>query len=210
VTRLPNNSKPFQLLGGHVALDFTNTLDERFDPAGPLELLTSYDRLLAFCREAGLMTAPDAQRLRQEIPESDARQTLERATELREALYALFTAAVHKTTPPAGALETLNQVLRQAERSRVITWDGSGFAWQVETDGTPAMAPLWQIAAAAADLLASADLGHVSECGSETCRWLFLDRSRNHSRRWCEMKTCGNRTKARRFQARLRGPRQRA
>jgi len=33
------------------------------------------------------------------------------------------------------------------------------------------------------------------------CRWLFLDTSKNHTRRWCDMKVCGNRIKARRFKA---------
>jgi predicted RNA-binding Zn ribbon-like protein len=42
----------------------------------------------------------------------------------------------------------------------------------------------------------------VKDCGDPSCRWLFLDTSKNHTRRWCDMKTCGNRMKARRFQAR--------
>jgi predicted RNA-binding Zn ribbon-like protein len=51
---------------------------------------------------------------------------------------------------------------------------------------------------AAADLATSAELSRIRECGSDTCFWLFLDRSKNGTRRWCDMKVCGNRAKARR------------
>jgi predicted RNA-binding Zn ribbon-like protein len=57
---------------------------------------------------------------------------------------------------------------------------------------------LWPIASSAADLLTSERLKKVRLCEAKTCTWLFLDESRNHSRRWCDMKVCGNREKARR------------
>jgi len=62
--------------------------------------------------------------------------------------------------------------------------------------------PLWMLAQAASDLLVSSDAELVKDCGDPTCRWLFLDVSKNHTRRWCDMKTCGNRMKARRHHAR--------
>jgi predicted RNA-binding Zn ribbon-like protein len=63
--------------------------------------------------------------------------------------------------------------------------------------------PLWMLAQAAGDLLVSTDAEHIKDCGDPTCRWLFLDLSKNHTRRWCDMKTCGNRMKARRHHARF-------
>jgi predicted RNA-binding Zn ribbon-like protein len=60
------------------------------------------------------------------------------------------------------------------------------------------------LAQAASELMASTALDRLRACGSETCRWLFLDTSKNHTRRWCDMKICGNRMKARRFSARRR------
>ncbi|WP_433983920.1 CGNR zinc finger domain-containing protein [Tunturiibacter empetritectus] len=62
--------------------------------------------------------------------------------------------------------------------------------------------PLWLIAQAAADLLLSQSTSQIRSCAAETCRWLFLDTSKNHTRRWCNMKICGNRMKARRFNSR--------
>ena len=65
--------------------------------------------------------------------------------------------------------------------------------------------PVWLIAESAAGLVVSDALGHVRTCEADTCRWLFLDTSKNHTRRWCNMKVCGNRAKARRFQERRAG-----
>jgi predicted RNA-binding Zn ribbon-like protein len=120
----------------------------------------------------------------------------------REALHAILTADLHRTTPPSPAVASLNRVLAEADASRRLVWDKRRFVWR---DGDPAggpTAPLWPIARAAAALLTSEERAWVRECGETTCRWLFLDRSRNHSRRWCDMKSCGNRQKARRFHAR--------
>ena len=64
--------------------------------------------------------------------------------------------------------------------------------------------PLRQVVHAAVVLITSSDIDNVRECSEKTCRWLFLDRSRNHSRRWCDMQLCGNRSKAKRFYARTR------
>jgi predicted RNA-binding Zn ribbon-like protein len=61
---------------------------------------------------------------------------------------------------------------------------------------------VWLLALSAGELLMSQALQRVRACDADSCRWLFLDTSRNHTRRWCDMKVCGNRMKARRFQAR--------
>jgi predicted RNA-binding Zn ribbon-like protein len=204
VTHTSVPAEPFQLLADHVALDFANTLDRRFTPGGPLELLTAYDRVIAFSEQTGILSEAEAARLRREGADSEAAQTLTRATELREAVYGLGAAMAHATPPPTWALRTLNQFLRATHQSRVVAWDSSRLVWRTEGGDLDAMTPLLRIAEHAADLLTSPDAAHIKECGVDTCRWLFLDRSRNHSRRWCDMSTCGNRAKARRFQTRAK------
>ena len=62
--------------------------------------------------------------------------------------------------------------------------------------------PVWALAESVSDILFPPDVASVRTCAADTCRWLFLDTSKNHTRRWCNMKVCGNRMKARRFQAR--------
>jgi predicted RNA-binding Zn ribbon-like protein len=87
----------------------------------------------------------------------------------------------------------LHRRLRLGESQLVWSW--SGLEQEAEI-------PLWKLAEAASDLLLSSGAERVRECGDPTCRWLFFDISKNHTRRWCDMKTCGNRMKARRHQAR--------
>jgi predicted RNA-binding Zn ribbon-like protein len=72
-----------------------------------------------------------------------------------------------------------------------------GFEWSWDDDDDLNRI-VWPVAKSAADLLAEGDLGRVRKCGSHDCTWLFYDTSKNRSRRWCDMKGCGNRAKARR------------
>jgi len=73
-------------------------------------------------------------------------------------------------------------------------------AWRWEfVDGEELDSMLWPIVRDAAELLTSRDFDRVTECSGSDCTWLFADKSRNRSRRWCDMAECGNRSKARRF-----------
>lgn len=96
----------------------------------------------------------------------------------------------------------MNQEIGDALRHARLVEQGGGFVWG--WDENPSLErPLWPIARSAAELLAHPDaLAQLRECASDTCEWLFLDRSRNHTRRWCDMNDCGARTKVRRFRAR--------
>jgi predicted RNA-binding Zn ribbon-like protein len=186
----------FQLVAGHVALDFANTLDNRYDPARRIELLPTYERFLAFAREAGVLYAPSA-----ETQGAAAAHALTRIIEMREAMHFLFLSVAAGDAPPSDALETFNVFLAEARATQTLEWERGQFGWRSQPS-TSLLSPLYPIVFAAADLLISPDLAYVRECSAETCRWLFLDRSKNHSRRWCDMKACGNRAKAQRFQSR--------
>src|ERR1700730_1299330 len=195
----------FQLNAGHLALDFANTLDNRYDPERLRELLPTYERFLVFARQSEIITGQQARKLLAETNEGAARRTLEQVIEFRETLYLLFWSVATGQAPDRSRLRVLNRFLADARVPDAIVWRKPEFirSWRdlAESPG----GPLWPVINAAANLLTSADRHHVRECNAETCRWLFLDRSKNHSRRWCDMQVCGNRSKARRFQARLRG-----
>jgi predicted RNA-binding Zn ribbon-like protein len=195
-------SKPFKLFAGHPALELVNTLDMRFS-ANPQELLPTYAALLRFAVQLRLLPAEQARKLGRTVREHDGRQVLASSVELREALAEVLYPWVDGDTPadaPIGVLEkhfrgaTLHRSLG-SDQERLV-WSWSGFEQQAEL-------PLWMLAQSAADLLVSEHAKQVKGCGDPTCRWLFLDLSKNHTRRWCDMKTCGNRMKARRHQARL-------
>ena len=91
-------------------------------------------------------------------------------------------------------------------RERLV-YDRNGVGWSLPADGDALERPLWEVACSAADLLTSPELDRVKECASTTCEWVFLDRSKNRSRRWCDMSDCGNRAKARRFHAKKQAAR---
>jgi predicted RNA-binding Zn ribbon-like protein len=195
----------FQLVAGHLALDFANTLDFRYDPERLIDLLSSYGRLLAFFRQSGIITAQQARRLIANTSESAARRTLRRAIELRETVYFLFLSVLSGRRVQNVHLRALNRFLEHERVPETIAWQKRSLVRTYYDLAGTAGGPLWAVIDAAANLLTSPDCIRLRECSEKTCRWLFLDQSKNHSRHWCDMKVCGNRAKARRFYARLRG-----
>ena len=194
--------KPFQLLAGHPALELVNTLDLRFS-ANPQELLPTYPDLLRFAAQLRLLPAEQARKLGRTVRAQDGQLVLASVVELREALAALLYSWVDGNKPATRQVEILETHFHAAALHRSLgsgderlVWSWSGLEQQAEL-------PLWKLAQSASDLLVSDDARRVKGCGDPTCRWLFLDLSKNHTRRWCDMKTCGNRMKARRHQARL-------
>ncbi|HEY2809484.1 MAG TPA: CGNR zinc finger domain-containing protein [Steroidobacteraceae bacterium] len=199
----------FELCGGHPALDFVNSLDDRFEPARSKERLADYATLLRFAQESELLTATQARGLARMEGTAAATRVLRAARELREAMAAVLYAQADGRDPPAADVEMLQRRFHDAERPLQLQWVGGdaeaagALHWQWSSAQVKAAGfPLWRIAQAASQLMLSDALGRVRACEAERCRWLFLDTSKNHTRRWCNMKICGNRAKARRFQER--------
>jgi predicted RNA-binding Zn ribbon-like protein len=190
----------FELDGGHPALDFANTISRRAVPEDSNDRLSHYGRLVSWGVDAKLITHKDAERLRADAGSRPraAVLALRRAVAVREAIFSVFAAIARSERAPTGALEAVNAVLPEAMAALRVAPERDGFAWRFThqpSDLAPMLAP---VVRAAAELLTSADLARVRECQSDTCSWLFLDRSKNGTRRWCDMKVCGNREKARR------------
>ncbi|WP_243382428.1 CGNR zinc finger domain-containing protein [Geothrix alkalitolerans] len=199
-------SAPFELSGGDLSLDFANTWGDRGRPE--TDDLGSYPRLLAFARQAELLTADVAEALATQAlaDPAAAEAALQAARALREALYGLFSARAHGRGVPPGDLAALNRALREALPHLCLADDAATPAWRWREMERHLTAPLWPIARAAADLLTAEKPAPVRECGGSQCTWLFLDLSRGRSRRWCSMTSCGNREKARRHYHRTRKP----
>ncbi len=194
--------KPFKLHAGHPALELVNTLDFRFS-ATPQELLPNYADLLRFAAQLRLITAEQARKLGRTLRVQDGQRVLASAVELREALAAVLYAWVDGHKPATGQVEILERHFHAAALHRSLGSGDERLVWSWAGQEQHAELPLWMLAQSASDLLVSEDARLVKGCGDPTCRWLFLDLSKNHTRRWCDMKTCGNRMKARRHQARL-------
>jgi predicted RNA-binding Zn ribbon-like protein len=200
----------FEFSGGALCLDFANTLGDR--PRACNETLHAHPDLLRWGVAAGLLDPGDqdslARRARRRPGESAA--GFERAIALRESLYRIFSARVSGRAPDRSDLDVLNEHLRPALTHLALEADEAGFHWDWTGSPEPADRLLWSVARSAAELLTSAELDRIRECASDRCGWLFLDHSRSRRRRWCDMKTCGNRAKARRHYLRrkARGRRQ--
>lgn len=198
---------PFDLCGDQPVLDFVNTLENRFNGRGRVEGLRSYQDLLRFAGETRILDSQRIEPVEPTVAPAEGVRALRAARALREALASIFYAVVGGQPPPSDDLETLERHFLAADRHRELRWRQDaggepGLAWSWRQDETDAELPVWALALAARDLLLSPELARVRACEADTCRWLFLDKSKSHTRRWCKMKVCGNRMKARRYQAR--------
>jgi predicted RNA-binding Zn ribbon-like protein len=184
-----------------LCLDFANTLDWHASEH-PVETLNSYADLVTWSRDTGVLSDRAAKQLINEANRhpAEATATLDKARTLREAMYEIFVAVANRTTPRATDLETVNAALVQMlGRSRLVR-TSEGFAWNWGGGENDLDQMLWWVIRSAADLMTSEKLYRVGQCADERgCGWLFLDTSKNRTRRWCDMKDCGNRAKARRF-----------
>ncbi len=194
------DNRPFDLtLTGQLSLDFTNTIDWRTSEA-PQELLNSYADLVRWGQHTGILTEPNVRRLIREASRrpSEAKAACKRALTLRETLFQIFSAIARERQPEVRDLDDFNSQLAEALSRLRVAPAGEGYAWEWTTDGDELERLLWEILRAAGALLTSGDLKNLRECAGAGCAWLFVDTSRNQSRRWCAMGVCGNRAKARR------------
>jgi predicted RNA-binding Zn ribbon-like protein len=137
----------------------------------------------------------------------DAQTALHHAVALREAIYRALSAIAEGEPPDPADLAVLNAAIPEALQHLRLVYAGQRLDWEWAGTDEVLDRPLWPIVRSAADLLTSDALGRVRECDNDPCGWLFLDTSRNRSRRWCSMEGCGNRAKARRHYLRLKAAR---
>jgi predicted RNA-binding Zn ribbon-like protein len=185
----PPGIRPLPVLGGHLALDFANTVD---DPLGPerWDHVADYPALLYWAVQRDL-ASPRLHALAAARP-AEADEVVRRAVQLRSALNDTFGAVVDGA-PLDEPWTRLRPFCVEALAHMNVAADV-----RAEWDPTLLAAPLWAVADAAHLLLRSGDdLRHLKRCAG--CPWLFLDRSRNGSRRWCAMGDCGTHEKIRRY-----------
>lgn len=194
----------FGFIGGDPCVDFVNTVD--LWPVTPgNDRLRSYDDLLAWSVQAGLIDAETTHALRRvsSSDEEEAGRVLARARALRAHLRSILAAISSGESPDKRAVEAIAAMARKAAGHSELSSEAGGYVWTLDPAYRDRLEwPVWELARAAVALLTSDALQHVRECANERCHWMFVDRSRNHSRRWCDMAVCGNRAKARRNYAR--------
>lgn len=195
-----------ELYGGIACLDFANTLDGRATPR-PEEHLPTYAALVGWAEYAGLIDSSSALTPARSAPAS-ADAVRRTALELREAIFQVFSATGRGGVAPAGALATVQAGYADAMANARLAADGDRFDW--EFDGDAPDRAWWPVAVSATRLLTTGPLDRVKVCASETgCIGLFLDTSKNRSRRWCTMDGCGIVAKVQRQATRRRSTRRR-
>lgn len=197
---MPASTMPFAFLGERLCLDFANTVDWHASES-PGERLKTVADLLKWGRDAQLLDDESHQRLTRQATShpQQANAVLSRARELREVIYRVFSAISHQQPPAPSDLQALTEARLEAAQHQRLTGNGAAsFDWEWQT-GNDLNRLWWPIAIDAAALLTSDMLHRVGECPDDRgCGWLFLDTSKAGKRRWCSMKDCGNRAKARR------------
>ena len=192
------------LVGGALCLDFANTASGRGTDSA-LEHLQNYQDLLTWCVHSGRLGSGTGRRLAALASDAsaDAKAVLRRGLDLREAIRDLALALSRQVPPNSvcAAIVANEAAMAIGRTTFVVGNDRAGWDWPDDTDDLAR--PLWPIARSAFVLLESADRRRLKLCPSPDCGWVFLDRSKNNSRRWCDMRVCGNRDKARRHYRRL-------
>jgi predicted RNA-binding Zn ribbon-like protein len=186
---------------GSLVLDFTNTA-EFHDSENPDEMINSYADLVSWSEAAGILTHQEGKVLLRKAKNEpqNAEKVLEDALEFRELIYRIISALVSKEPLLQADLDEFNRILTGALMNVRITKDEESFTWGWGKIGDALDSLLWPLAREAANLLTSQDINRVGKCADDRgCGYLFIDTSRNHSRRWCSMEACGNRAKAQRY-----------
>ncbi len=193
ITELPI----FEFLSNRLCLDFTNTVK---DSASARELPSNYEELVAWSQQAGVLSSEEAEQLLTKAARcpAEAMVAFRRAVVLRETLFRIFARIAQDQGVEESDMDILNTMLAETMPHVRLVPKGKGCEWNWMAQDDVLDRMLWPVIRSAADLLTSEELWAVKVCASESCNWLFLDTSKNQSRRWCDMKSCGNRAKVRR------------
>lgn len=190
-----------RLIGGHAALDLVNTVGARRGRIGG-DYLATYDDLLLWASRQGLLAEADASALRAMAQANPAGSgaALERLKRLREGLWRIWASMSDGGAADLADLGLLTGEVAAAQPARSLAWTGSGYKWRW-TDAAGLDAVTARVAVSAAELLVGQHLHRVRECEGRNCGWLFLDTTRNATRRWCSSEECGSLARVTRFRA---------
>lgn len=189
----------FRVPGGAVCLDFCNSGQAMRD-SRRIEWIPGFSDLVDWLDAAGAVPHVQAMRLRRAAQETPgvAAAAWKRAIVLRETLFRVFDAAARCEAAARADLDHVATTYAATLTYARLEWSDDGYAWRFDPETTSLPAVLRPIVGSAVDLMTSEKLSRLRRCGSATCYWLFLDETRNCSRRWCEMASCGNLAKVRR------------
>lgn len=173
-------------VAGDLALDLANTISGR-GTRREIDYIAGADDIVAWARKGGLVDPSY-------VVSAASREALVTDVHgLRAAITAAGAAVAAGSVPKDESLTTIRDIAARSLASASL----SGVPATIEFAAHDKI--LGPLAWAALDLLRGSELDRLKQCPPDDCHWLFLDRTKNRSRRWCDMATCGNREKARRL-----------
>ena len=193
-----------EIVSGALCLDFVNTVNSRLMPEH--DYLVHYSDLVGWANKVGILSPMQTNQLQKRAKQNveEAENALQTTRRIREFIYQIFLNTAKGSEPNHEDIEFFVQLYAEAisHGQFLKKEDHYTTAWKLDEAFD---AVLWPIIHSAGELLLSRELGQVKECPG--CGWLFLDTSKNQSRRWCSMDTCGARDKMRRYHKRQQGKR---
>lgn len=189
------------IIGRNAALDFVNTVSHW--TTDPVDRIGGFDALTDWVKLAGIVDQPTHDKLKKaaKADRAAAQRIYAKADKLRDALWRIFSAVGSGSRVDQSDLAHLADWARKAARYSELRQHQAGFVrhW---TEAAPTLElPLLIVAQTAENLLERGPIDRLHICGGDDCEWMFLDLSKNRSRRWCDMATCGNETKVKKFRS---------
>jgi predicted RNA-binding Zn ribbon-like protein len=184
-----------------LCVDFVNTVEWRTDPERIEEKLASFDDLVHWAAKHEVISDAVARKLLRTGHERSrlAGQVLDRAIQLRDAIYRVLSATAATQKPAPDRLDVVAREARHFSAHIHLKYGEDRVEWEWNGDEDDLDRVLWPVVHSTIELLRSDLLSRIRECEGPGCGWIILDQTKNRSRRWCEMKTCGNRAKVKRF-----------
>ncbi len=194
-----------------LALDFANTRGWH-ESEDPEELFNTYRDIVKWCEQFGVVDSKEVAHLLKtgQNRVSAARELLHGAIALRKSLYRIFSAVATRIPPRDTDIDRLNEHLVKVMSKTRLVYKSPRFILHQARRNEAFHFVLDPVVRSAAKLLLSDEVGRIKKCADESCGWLFIDGSKNRSRKWCDMKDCGNRAKARRHYQRVRAGKNRS
>jgi predicted RNA-binding Zn ribbon-like protein len=193
----------FHFIGDELFLDFVNT--EVIDQDNRVDLLGSFDDLMAWYRDANVIDAAQAKALSRGGTDGSGARALKEARQFRATLREMVERLTEgRTSVPQPTLDQLNRALRAREGYSEIVRTKEGYETRFRPRLDEPAHLLVAVAESAARLLSEGDLALLRKCQNPRCILYFYDTTKNHRRRWCSMAGCGNRAKVAAFYQRNR------
>ncbi|MDR6944789.1 CGNR zinc finger domain-containing protein [Mucilaginibacter pocheonensis] len=188
--------------GGDVCFDFINSGYDR--KKGVItERLHSYQDLLTLVERLALFDEITLKNLKEFalVNEREAEKALNKTLNIRTLLYQLFEGIALKLTQKfeQRILTELNFTFAEALQFKGISVEGDRVQFTFNAALAGLMAPIWKFVLSAYDLIDNCDMQFIRQC--ERCAWLFIDKTKNHRKKWCSMESCGNRQKTKKYYA---------